>query len=170
MCVPRQLFFFQCGPEMPTGWTPLGLDLPSTGRMITKICSAVKTHGELFFTCIWLGTVLCPVLRIWDQVAYKSHYQELSLINFLLILCICLILTLICSLFLLTGFTYSNYTHLIWVLSIIWSHFLLLWYFPHLNTSTIYSMIHSPALYNIVRFISVWLLSKMLVLCSHSTE
>ena len=24
MCGPRQLFFFQCGPEMPKGWTPKG--------------------------------------------------------------------------------------------------------------------------------------------------
>ena len=23
MCGPRQLFLFQCGPEMPKGWTPL---------------------------------------------------------------------------------------------------------------------------------------------------
>ena len=23
MCGPRQLFFFQCGSEMPEGWTPL---------------------------------------------------------------------------------------------------------------------------------------------------
>ena len=23
MCGPRQLFFFQCGPETPKGWTPL---------------------------------------------------------------------------------------------------------------------------------------------------
>ena len=23
MCGPRQLFFLQCGPEMPKGWTPL---------------------------------------------------------------------------------------------------------------------------------------------------
>ena len=23
MCSPRQLFFFQCGPAMPKGWTPL---------------------------------------------------------------------------------------------------------------------------------------------------
>ena len=23
MCGPRQLLFFQCGPEMPKGWTPL---------------------------------------------------------------------------------------------------------------------------------------------------
>ena len=23
MCGPRRQFFFQCGPEMPQGWTPL---------------------------------------------------------------------------------------------------------------------------------------------------
>lgn len=33
---------------MPKGWTPLSLDLPSTGRMTTKIYSAGKTHGGCF--------------------------------------------------------------------------------------------------------------------------
>ena len=29
MCGPRQLFFFQCGPETPKGWTCLCLGTPN---------------------------------------------------------------------------------------------------------------------------------------------
>ena len=35
MYSPRQLFFFQCGPEMPKGWTPLRVQ-----------CEAVACPGE----------------------------------------------------------------------------------------------------------------------------
>ena len=38
MCGPRQLFFFQCGPEMPNGWTPLLL----TQRLRLKCATFLK--------------------------------------------------------------------------------------------------------------------------------
>ena len=42
MCGPRQLFFFQCGPETPKGWTPLaictmeGIHFPNNSEMFRK--------------------------------------------------------------------------------------------------------------------------------------
>ena len=57
MCGPRQLFFFQCGPEMPKGWTPLtDLDVligphpDMRYRVLTRcyeyeICSFVIIHN-----------------------------------------------------------------------------------------------------------------------------
>ena len=39
MCGPRQLFFFQCGPETPKGWTPL----------MYKIMSSINRDHLLLF-------------------------------------------------------------------------------------------------------------------------
>ena len=40
MCGPRQLFFFQRGPEMPKGWTPL-LDYPT---LMPSLCCGLSHH------------------------------------------------------------------------------------------------------------------------------
>ena len=84
MCGPRQLFFFQCGPEMPKGWRPLIL-VPSlrlfsvlvTTNILTKCnCDALTTTiigamcplplNKSTWNLTWsLTSVLCGALKSW---------------------------------------------------------------------------------------------------------
>lgn len=75
-----------------------------------------------------------------------------------------------CSIFLLPGFTYSNVTYFIQALPTTWSHFSLLWRFPHLNPCLTCSVTYRLALHNVLHLLPVWLLSEMLVFCSSSCE
>ena len=62
MCGPRQLFFFQCGPEMPKGWTPLvdgGQRGDGQGLLIfypcwARTCQRAWAPGPLTATIRWI--------------------------------------------------------------------------------------------------------------------
>ena len=56
MCGPRQLFFFQCGPETPKGWTPLlrlSVSMPPEFGCQNLFPSVIVFGGEAFGR--WLG-------------------------------------------------------------------------------------------------------------------
>ena len=46
MCGPRQLFFFQCGTEMPKGWTPLGQEQKKRGGWTQASSKGVEGLNE----------------------------------------------------------------------------------------------------------------------------
>ena len=46
VCGPRQLFFFQCGPEMPKGWTPRSEDC-TQWRCLAANITAETRHSAM---------------------------------------------------------------------------------------------------------------------------
>ena len=44
ICGPRQFFFYQCGPEMPKGWTPLIQDILESQGPQTPDVFVIKSH------------------------------------------------------------------------------------------------------------------------------
>ena len=60
VCGPRQLFFFQCGPETPKGWAPLGQDG----------CRMLDSHTKSSINqAAWSKQTLC---RIQGRLPGKS--------------------------------------------------------------------------------------------------
>ena len=51
-CVPRQLFFFRCGPEMPKGWTP-----PVRTSCSDRNKKVRNEWGHVKRTSVWMGGV-----------------------------------------------------------------------------------------------------------------
>ena len=104
MCGPRHLFFFQCGPEMPKGWTPLqylpaqqmsnfllGRGEPASwlfrGVFSTSILRGI--HPDVPTACfrvprfpnqsLELRIKDLPCLNIWTSLElYESIYQVMS--------------------------------------------------------------------------------------------
>ena len=60
MCVPRQLFIFQCGPEMPKCWTPLAQSFPRQECIFLKQSSGVCGKS-------WAETCLGKCTQTWGQ-------------------------------------------------------------------------------------------------------
>ena len=48
---PRQLFFFQCGPEMPKGWTALVEDVSVCMHTHVCVCVCVLAKSKLSINC-----------------------------------------------------------------------------------------------------------------------
>ena len=83
MCGPRQLFFFQCGPEMPKGWTPLLLEkkqsFSSNHEYLTIPCHGT-THHTPFITLtipFKLLLELFPFLRLTfsTNTLFKAQFK-----------------------------------------------------------------------------------------------
>ena len=70
MCSPRQLFFFQCEPEMPKGWTPLDHS-PSSGLItVHPDHSCATTPGFIF--PLHSACISDYGLCVWYTQLYRS--------------------------------------------------------------------------------------------------
>ena len=70
MCGPIQLFFFQCGLEMPKGWTPL------LGLLVLKSFLFLLKENSLFV--VWGGSKALTPLRVKPPDPSLNPLQQVS--------------------------------------------------------------------------------------------
>ena len=72
MCGPRQLFFFQCGPETPEGWTLLIMHYNKSTECVTWI-SGWETMDKHADTTLGVAGGLC-----YAGAKYVAKYSRLE--------------------------------------------------------------------------------------------
>ena len=76
MCGPRQLLFFQGGPDMPKGWTPLIAFMEQILSQVTPMrlpvpCLTLSPSSSLPYACV----TCCPAAAAWHTEQTAPHWR-----------------------------------------------------------------------------------------------